>query len=54
MRIIKTIRELRTTESAGIPVQTGNLYKVQVGAYSVKSNAGAMKKAGYDAFITAA
>lgn len=37
-------------------VQMGNLYKVQVGAYSQKSNAENMmtklKAAGYDAFIT--
>lgn len=37
-------------------MQSGNLYKVQVGAYSVKANADAMaaklKAAGYDTFIT--
>ena len=37
-------------------MQSGNLYKVQVGAYSVKANADAMaaklKAAGCDTFIT--
>lgn len=39
-------------------VQSGSLYKVQVGAYSVKANAEAMMKkvkaAGFDAFIATA
>ena len=38
-------------------VQSGGLYKVQVGAYSVKTNADAMaaklKAAGFDTYITA-
>lgn len=41
---------------AAAPTESGTLYRVQVGAYSVKANAEAMlaklKKAGFDGFIT--
>lgn len=44
-----------STEKAEKTEDTGKMYKVQVGAYSVKTNAEAMEKkleaAGYDAFI---
>ena len=51
--------QLKKVMSAGFPtymVKVDDLYKIQVGAYSVKANAEAMlakiKKAGFDAFIT--
>lgn len=56
----KTVQEPEETEPAGEGEETPTgdkkvLYRVQVGAYSVKSNAEAMKKklqaAGFDAFI---
>lgn len=52
---MKYIAPSEEPENPSEPVSTGILYRVQVGAYSVKANAERMKRAlekdGYDAFI---